>query len=1301
MARTTPRVDGAALVGLEDGDSPILVGTPAWYDWLETATAFAFTSQHGSFTARKERRARGGWYWKAYRSRLGTLRRAYLGKARDLTLDRLNDTAASLANMPAAAPGEPVMSHRAGRPTAIPASPPTALPPGTVTFLFTDIVGSTTLWEAHPQAMAQALARHDAILHEVIAAQGGLVFKTVGDAVHAVFTTAAGALEAALAAQHALQQESWGATGPLRVRMALHTGAAEARDGDYFGPPLNRIARILATGHGGQVLLSLASEELVRDHLRPGVTLLDLGAHQLKDLSRPEQIFQVTYAGLPTSFPPLRTLAPPPSDAAGQMPHLLTTKLFVPPVRANLVLRPRLIAQLQAGLMSKLMLIAAPAGFGKTTLLSAWLTQGTGYRVQDTGTDSPSPMLYPLSPVHSVAWVSLDSADNDPLRFWSYVIAALDTLAPGVGAPALALLQSPQPPHIEVILTTVLNAFSACYAAPPVADALLVLDDYHAITAGSIHRALALLLDYAPPHLHLVIATRADPALPLARLRARGAVTELRASDLRFTQDEMATFLDQVMGLSLAPTDLALLQERTEGWIAGLQLAALALREQRDPTNFIRTFTGSNRYIVDYLATEVFTRQPAHIQTFLLHTAPLERMCGALCDAILGIGDWGPGTGDGASDSQSSIPNPQSPIPNSQAYSQIILEELERANLFIVPLDGERHWYRYHQLFAEVLRARLSSGAPAEAIATLHRRASIWFEQQGERVEAVQHALAAEDWARAIHMIEQIGLSTMLPGQARTLLGWMSSLPAPRMRAHPSLEIIHASALMFANQLDAAEARLQDAERDAAGGASAEQARLIQGQAAAVRANLARFSGDIASCVVLARRALELLPETEFLHTVARLNRASAYLADGNVTDAAEGLAVAAIPAVRSSGNPFTFLRSMTNLARLQALQGRLRIAAATYREAAHTAAGPGGLRVLIGSPAYYLGMGDLLREWNDLDRAEQHLAQGLEIIMETLAVDADDVSLGYLALARLQQARGDHAGARATLDTFADLARRRGFAPHLAARAAATQAQLGLAHGLLDAAGDWANTSGLGYDDDIGYPREAEYLAFVRVRIAQARAEPGAAFLQHLLRLLDRLLVDARAKARLGSVVEILILRALALQAQGQIDDARDTLDRALELAAPAGYIRRFVDEGAPMRLLIADCRLQIARRARTIRDDARQMLPYVDSLLAAFPEPDTETRRQGDQETGQASISPSSRSPSLPVSLSLVEPLTEREREVLRLIAEGNSNTQIARRLVIAVGTVKAHINNIFSKLCVTSRTQASARARDLHLL
>ncbi len=893
---------------------------------------------------------------------------------------------------------------------------------------------------------------------------------------------------------------------------------------------------------------------------------------------------------------------------------MIATKLFVPPARANLIVRQRLFERLQAGLQDKLTLIAAPAGFGKTTLFSAW-------RVTATGSALP------------VGWVSLDSADNDPLRFWSYVIAALDTLAPGVGTPALALLQSPQPPPIEALLTSVLNAFSAAHAVLPVGDSALVLDDYHVITAPAIHRALAFLLEHVPPQLHLVIITRADPPLPLARMRARGTVTELHASDLRFTSDEGAAFLNQVMGLSLTAADLAALELRTEGWVAGLQLAALAMRDHQDHSGFIRSFRGSNHYIVEYLAAEVFASQPAHMQTFLLHTAILGRMCGSLCDAVL-LGSSENGHPHGQPRTDRDDPDARfSVLGAGESYSQIILGQLERDNLFVVPLDDDRRWYRYHHLFADVLRHRLTSGVSGETVASLHRRASVWYERQGLVAEAVQHALTAADDARVVDLIAQHGLRIIVGGQVQAVLRWLSVLPDALVRAKPLLCTIHALALLFTNQLGAAEARIQDAERWLQPDTPADQAQLIKGRAAAIRANIARYTGDLASCVAFAEQVLRLLPETETIaRTIAPLHVARAFRVSGDVREAAERRAIAVIAPFQTADNLLGRLAAITNLARLQVLQGRLHAAAATYREMTQIAARPDEPLLLEG-PAYYAGMGALLYEWNDLDAAEWRLAQAMEQLAGRLVVDAEDVALGYLARARLQHTRGEHITAQLTLKTYTDLARQRGFVAHLVARGAAAQAQFALAQGNLAAAVAWANASNTqrvaGAADAIPFTREAEYLTLARVWIAQ-----GGALLPLAMELLDQILVDAEAKARMVSVLEILVVRALAQWAQAARSDALATLERALTLAAPEGFIRRFVDEGPAMAALLVQSAAQQAQR-----DSVHS---YTELLLAAFPEaprgaPSAEHQDQ-----------PALRS-ALKRSNALGEPLSARELQLL----------------------------------------------------
>jgi LuxR family transcriptional regulator, maltose regulon positive regulatory protein len=1079
-----------------------------------------------------------------------------------------------------------VAADRLDRPTT-PTPAAAEWPSGTTTFLFTDVEGSSRLWEQHPQAMAAALERHELLLRQAVAAHGGVVFKTVGDGLCAAFVSAPEALTAALEGQRALLAEAWQASGlpagqPLRVRMALHSGAAEARAGDYLGPALNRLARLLAAGHGNQILLSRASAELVADGLSAGVSLRDLGTHELKDLIHPEQIFQLVGPDLPTEFPPLRSVATPATQPAAPARALLTTKLYVPPARPNLVVRPRLIERLQAGLRGKLTLLVAPAGFGKTTLLSEWIASQTQAPLSVVSSPLSIAQRHdPRTTDHGprtirVAWVSLDTGDNDPTRFWSYVCAALEALMPGVAASALALLQSPQPPPAETLLPGLLNALSA-----RATDCVLVLDDYHVIDVPAIHAALSFLLSHVPPHLHLVLASRADPPLPLSRLRARGELSELRAADLRFTAAEAASFLTEVMGLPLSPEEVAALERRTEGWVAGLQLAALAMRERRDLAGFISAFTGSNRFVGEYLAEEVFARQPAHIQAFLLQTAILSRMCGPLCDAVMLGGAGG-------------APAPQ-PAAGDDSFSQVLLECLERANLFVVPLDDERCWYRYHHLFGQMLHEQLVHGATREAVATLHRRASAWYEVQGLIAEAVQHALAAQDWEPTARLIEEHGLRLMLRGQVHTGLGWLDALPEAFIQMHPLLCIVHAIGLMLTNQFEAAEARLQDAERSLTHDTPDELVQVVRGSVAGVRGRILYLTGDLARAIGSLQQALALLPETTtsvaagITSAIARaawaVYIATAYKVTGDVAEASEQRAAEAIGPVRALDHKMATLNGYTSLAYLQVLQGRLHTAAATYAEVERLVPGQDALQALSGSPSYYVGMGDLWREWNDLDVAADYLARGMDLIQGTLATEADVIMLGYLTLARVQQAQGNSAAALAMLDAFMQLARERKLFPLLIEQAAVLRARLQLMQGDLPAAMRWADRSGLSPDDEISFPREAGQLTLARVRIVAGRA-------QAVLPLLSRLLADAESKARMHSAIEILTLQVLAYAALGDRLRALTTLERALALAEPEGYVRIFVDEGAPLAALLRELRADGAMPA------------YIDKLLAAFPD-------------------------------------------------------------------------------------------------
>ena len=905
---------------------------------------------------------------------------------------------------------------------------------------------------------------------------------------------------------------------------------------------------------------------------------------------------------------------------------ILATKLYIPPPRAKIVLRPRLIERLNEGLSSnrKLTIISAAAGFGKTTLVSEWIA----------------------SCGKPVAWLSLDESDNDPIRFLTYLIAALQTILANTGEGVLGVLQSPQPPPIESILTALINEITAI---PD--NFIFVLDDYHIIDSKAVDNALTFLLKHLPPQMHLVITTREDPQLPLARLRSRDQLTELRVADLRFTSSEAAEFIKQIMGLNLSTEDIAALEARTEGWIAGLQLAAISMQGHQDTTSFIKSFTGTHHFVLDYLVEEVLHQQPENIQKFLLQTSILDRLCGPLCDSVL----LDPSTS-----------------------GQDTLEYIEQANLFIVPLDNERRWYRYHHLFADLLRQRLGQSHTPEEIAQYHIRASEWFEQNGDIGEAFHHAITIADFERVARLLESSWLSMDESFQTGTWLGWVNQLPLSVRRVRPVLLTQMGWAYMDAGNAEASEASLRDAEASLKRPLAEtvivekEQFRTLPARIAFARAYNAQTQNRFDDVVRYVETALDIIPpEDQYMQAQASSILSTTYWASGELDKSFE-LMSNWVNAAQQAGNIVFAVAASFGKADILIAQGRLRDAMQVYQTALSLATEHGAEQH---TAHHHLGLGLLHHEMGEDERAAHHLQKAFELGRQTTI--ADWAYRKSLAQAYLKESEGDH---DAALDLLDDAQRYyvRTPIPNLCP-VDAMKARIYLQQDRLDKALAWAAKSGLSLLETPDYLHEFERLTLAKIALAEYQHDQNEQHILDVLKLLEGQLKLAQKQNRLHSQIKILVLQAFALQAKGESAQAISSLEKALSLAEPEGYLRIFVNEGEFLRLLILDVRSAIEKSPYFL-------FGYVEKLLAEFPQPTELQIRKSKFENPKPE---------------LIDPLSDRELEVLRLIAQGLSNDEITQKLVVALSTVKGHNLRIFAKLQAKSRTEAVARARELGLL
>jgi LuxR family transcriptional regulator, maltose regulon positive regulatory protein len=913
-----------------------------------------------------------------------------------------------------------------------------------------------------------------------------------------------------------------------------------------------------------------------------------------------------------------------PDSGVAERDALLATKLHLPRPRPGLVPRPRLLQRLHEGTDREVALVCTPAGFGKTALLADWAR----------GSRRP------------VAWLSLDDGDNDPARFWRHVVAALDEVHPGVAERVGALLGGPQPASFEAVVTALVNEL----AGTP-EEVVLVLDDYHLIDAPTVHESVGFLLEHLPLSLRLVLASRADPPLPLARLRGRGQLVELRAADLRFTSEEAAQLLREAVGPDLQEGAVVALEERTEGWAAGLQLAALSLRGRTDIPDFVRGFSGSHRHVLDYLAEEVLDRQPEDLRAFLLETSVLERLCGPLCDAVTGRSD-----------------------------SQQLLERVERANLFLLPLDEVRGWWRYHQLFADLLRARLAREQP-QRLARLHRAAATWSQEHGLVDDAIRHALAAGDAAWAARLVERHFDALLRRSEDATLRRWLVALPAELVCSRPRLCVAQALWALIGARLETVEPLLDDAEKawavaaeepcEPSVGRATSLVANVPAAIAALRAGAARMRGDANAATAFGQRALAHLTEEDgTLRSLVDWYLTVADWLRGRVAEAEHALADL-VAKQRAAGERYFALRCY-DLGQVQRARGHLSAALCGYRDAlelasqAHRPPPPAGMA--------HVGLAGVLYERGELDAALRHATPGIALCRQ-LAYPLPLLA-GLATLARIRQAQGDLAGALEAI-TEAEHVQVSPAVVGLFNPVPAQRARLLLAHGQVDDAARWVEDRGLGADDQPSYPREREYLMLARVLLATDAPDQA-------LRLLERLHAQAAAHGRMGCVIEVDALQALVHAAAGDEPRGLTALAEALALGAPEGYMRVFVDEGAPMAALLA--KLMTAAQVRGSGPADGVPPGYLAGLAEAFAQAGHVVRPQA----RRGAVLPG-----------LVVPLSARELEVLELLAAGRPNQAIAEELVVSLDTVKRHVTHILDKLGVANRTQAVVRARELGLL